>query len=630
MDLERTLGLTALSNASLSVNQTTKTVAFPCGSVVTEYSPKKNRQLRFYTCTQSISCVVFGTLTKANGTSTTLLAIGQRGSKSALDVWECDSSGTQGNATGSKLLFSGKGQHRFGIACAAFSSDGRYVASAGFKNDKKFVLWDVLRKCAVAKGVLTVPPSISASATKSSTGSATAVTTTHAMAFNSALQAFVTAGSYSSLNFWYLGDVLPRIASAAAKHRGKNNRMSSSDVVVAFEPKPAVFGDKLGKGPIVFADVSCGKKSSGSATSSSCESYTFTLTTSGILCCFNAHRLPFRWVGVRVQSGHCLDVTERSIFVGGSDATIREFEPASLRYVQTLAKMKIQKEIYGVNTTAFQWPTETGDKNAATVTSAKTKSDVEPAVICLKSIPGTNRLLAVYGDRSVFVFDLAEKLKMYRSFLNHTGAVWDLVMVPYTKTKAISNNNNSAEEKVCVPAGSFLSCGSDSTVRFWTLDRNRSTYEARCEMWKHSYSRDMLRVCMSMYSQCFYLLVLLFSRSLLSLWGGHGHHHRMSSTRLLLTHCVFFASSSIPRILILLPIQLQRLFEKKHQRVSFTRGHYRQNVNRSSVAQPKPGILATVAVTEPPSTPLTPTNGHRLISNTKAFVNWQCLQMPKP
>ena len=45
MELERTIGITALSNASIGINTAAKTVAFPCGSVVTEYNPKKNRQV---------------------------------------------------------------------------------------------------------------------------------------------------------------------------------------------------------------------------------------------------------------------------------------------------------------------------------------------------------------------------------------------------------------------------------------------------------------------------------------------------------------------------------------------------------------------------------------------------------
>lgn len=54
--------------------------------------------------------------------------------------------------------------------------------------------------------------------------------------------------------------------------------------------------------------------------------------------------------------------------------------------------------------------------------------------------------------------------------------------------------DSAAPSACCVPPGSFLSCGSDDTVRFWTLDRNRSSYEARPDVWRHRYSRELLRV----------------------------------------------------------------------------------------------------------------------------------------
>ena len=51
-----------------------------------------------------------------------------------------------------------------------------------YKNDGKFFLWDVARKCAVARG--TVPAGVSS------------------IAFNVSLNAFVTAGADSALHFW--------------------------------------------------------------------------------------------------------------------------------------------------------------------------------------------------------------------------------------------------------------------------------------------------------------------------------------------------------------------------------------------------------------------------------------------
>ena len=179
MELERTIGITALSNSSIGVNVANKTVAFPCGSVVTEYNPKKNLQVDFYDSDQCISCVTYSP-------DSSLVAVGQRGSKSSLVVWQCSSK---------DVLFSGHG-HRFGIACAVFSVDGRFIASVGYKNDGKLFLWDVKLQRAVARGAVSAGVS--------------------SIAYNVALNAFVTAGADSALHFWYLADIEPQLVAAAA------------------------------------------------------------------------------------------------------------------------------------------------------------------------------------------------------------------------------------------------------------------------------------------------------------------------------------------------------------------------------------------------------------------------------
>jgi len=443
MELERTIGITALSNASIGINVASKTVAFPCGSVVTEYNPKKNRQVDFYDCDQCISCVRYSP-------DSSLVVVGQRGSKSSLVVWRCSDK---------KVLFTGHG-HRLGIACVAFSADGRYIASVGYKSDGKFLLWDIQQQKNVAKGTFT-------------SGVAS-------IDFNTSLNAFVTAGADSALHFWYLKDIEVALLQQV--------KSANSDPV-AWEPKPAVFGDKLGPRSVDFVDVKCGQ-------GTTCAGYTYTVTSSGILCSFNASRLPYRWVDLKVNNAFSLDVSANKIFIGCSDATIRVFEPGSLKYLKSLAKMKL-RDIHQGHASVVQWPND-GGLDAHAQTSKKTDDAagaasratvLEPAVVCVKCIANTNRIIAVYGDRSVFIFDVAEKLAKYRSFLHHTGCIWDLVVVPYSHCDSGGSGSTHL-----APPGSFLSCGSDDTVRFWTLDLNRSSYNARPDVWKHKFSRELLRV----------------------------------------------------------------------------------------------------------------------------------------
>jgi WD40 repeat protein len=66
----------------------------------------------------------------------------------------------------------------------------------------------------------------------------------------------------------------------------------------------------------------------------------------------------------------------------------------------------------------------------------------------------------VYGDRSLFVWDLrdASKVCRCRAMHAHSGSIWDLDFVP-----------PDAAERAGLPIDSFVTCGSDSTIRIWGL-----------------------------------------------------------------------------------------------------------------------------------------------------------------
>lgn len=69
-----------------------------------------------------------------------------------------------------------------------------------------------------------------------------------------------------------------------------------------------------------------------------------------------------------------------------------------------------------------------------------------------------NKLTAVYNDHSIYVWDVFNVKRVGKScsFLYHSACIWGVEMAPVNSP---------------LPAGSFLTCSSDDTIRVWTLDK---------------------------------------------------------------------------------------------------------------------------------------------------------------
>lgn len=128
LTLERVIGITSLSNAMMAVNPVTGEIAYSAGCIVVIYNLRRNKQVRYYRVEKSVSCLCFSP-------SGQYLAIGEKGYLPAITIWD----GTDGTLCAELQL------HKFGIACMAFSRDGRYLLSAGLVHDQHMYAWD-LRK----------------------------------------------------------------------------------------------------------------------------------------------------------------------------------------------------------------------------------------------------------------------------------------------------------------------------------------------------------------------------------------------------------------------------------------------------------------------------------------------------
>lgn len=71
----------------------------------------------------------------------------------------------------------------------------------------------------------------------------------------------------------------------------------------------------------------------------------------------------------------------------------------------------------------------------------------------------TKRVIAVYADRSLYVWDIRDlnKIGKYRSFIFHSDCVWGAEPCP-------------AIEREDIPLNSFATFSADGTIRIWNLD----------------------------------------------------------------------------------------------------------------------------------------------------------------
>jgi WD40 repeat protein len=134
LTLERVLGVTALSNAMMSVNPVSGEIAYAAGCIVVIYNLRRNKQVRYYRVDKSVSCLCFS----PNGQ---YLAIGEKGYMPAITIWD----GSNGALCAELQL------HKFGVACMAFSRDGELLLSAGLIHDQYIYAWKLARDGATGR-----------------------------------------------------------------------------------------------------------------------------------------------------------------------------------------------------------------------------------------------------------------------------------------------------------------------------------------------------------------------------------------------------------------------------------------------------------------------------------------------
>ncbi|KFR09568.1 Mitogen-activated protein kinase-binding protein 1, partial [Opisthocomus hoazin] len=298
-------------------------------------------------------------------------------------------------------------EHKYGVACVAFSPSSKYIVSVGYQHDMIVNVWSWKKNVVVAAN------KVSSKVT--------------AVSFSEDCSYFVTAGN-RHVKFWYLDD----------------SKTSKVNATVPLLGRSGLLGELRNN---FFADVACGRGKKADST--------FCITSSGLLCEFNEKRLLDKWVELRntdsftTTVANCISVNHDCIFCGCADGTVRIFNPLNLHFITTLPK-----------------PHFLGTDIASVTEASRLFSGVAdakyPDTIALTFDPTNQWLSCVYNDHSLYVWDVRDPKKVGKvySALYHSSCVWNIEMYPEVK-----DNNLS-----CLPPGSFITCSSDNTIRLWNTE----------------------------------------------------------------------------------------------------------------------------------------------------------------
>ncbi|XP_063108702.1 WD repeat-containing protein 62 isoform X3 [Cavia porcellus] len=209
----------------------------------------------------------------------------------------------------------------------------------------------------------------------------------------------------------------------------------------------------------IFCGVACGR--------GLMAGNTFCVSSSGLLCQFNEKRVLEKWIDLKVSLSSCLCVSEELIFCGCTDGIIRIFQAHSLQYLTNLPK----PHHLGVDVAQPQ--------ESSSLCHRKVDA-VYPDTVALTFDPVHQWLSCVYRDHSIYIWDVKDinKVDKIWSELFHSSYVWNVEVYPEFE-----------DERACLPSGSFLTCSSDNTIRFWNLDSSPESH------WQKSiFSSTLLKV----------------------------------------------------------------------------------------------------------------------------------------
>jgi len=132
------------------------------------------------------------------------------------------------------------------------------------------------------------------------------------------------------------------------------------------------------------------------------------------------------------------------LLCGCSDGMIRIFKASTLEHQATLPKPP-------------PLGTANIDAGMKRIKIAQNQKSKFADVVAIKLDDTRSKVLAVYSDKMIFIWDIKEiaKAGVFRTFLFHNAGINDMVLIP----------SEVENEKIT----QFATCSQDQTVRLWNL-----------------------------------------------------------------------------------------------------------------------------------------------------------------
>ncbi|XP_065213511.1 WD repeat-containing protein 62 isoform X3 [Planococcus citri] len=355
---------------------------------------------------------------------------------------------------------------RKSVTCLTYSPDGRFLATGEYGHQPSIRIWDLSdntkccefsdHKCGINCLVFSPNQKYLVSVgsqhdmiinvwdwrSRIKIGANKVSTKIKAVAFCETGDYFVTVGN-RHVKFWYI----------------QHSKQSLNKDQPGLIGRAAILGEQQNND---FVDVVCGK--------GNFQDMTYVITRSGILCEFNGRRLLDRWVNVKTSCAFCITAGEEYLFIGCAESIIRCFSLSSLAFVTTLPRT----HYLGVDVSRAL--------NIAH-TATHPKDARYPDTIAVVYDETHKKLACVYNDHSLYIWDIHDikKVGKSNSYLYHCACIWGVETYP--------NIENSA-----IPPGSFITCSSDDTIRFWNLDKHKNNFSADSAYQSNIYSNELMKV----------------------------------------------------------------------------------------------------------------------------------------